>query len=339
MAAFRRQRLDYDLAGRRAGPVGGGAGDRRAGRGRRWAAAAERRFRRRGNDARACLAAADPAARPARRHRAAGPDSRPRRPAGRAAARPRAGRRRGHGRADRGPGAGRGRAHRRGHAAAIAVVRRRGPAVPLDVGLLRQLARAELAEAEGRPGTALAELRAGLAMVHARRGRLGSIDLQTGTAALGADLAAAGLRLALERGSAPLVFAWLERSRAQAFRVRPVRPPADPQAAATARRTASAQLPDPGGRAERQPRPGRWPPGAPSCSARSGSTAGRPAGWARPPPLAGLGEVSAALEQSGQSLVGILARDGQMLAVVVRRGSARLVGSATSKRPPRPPGG
>lgn len=89
-----------------------------------------------------------------------------------------------------------------------------------------------LAEREGQAGTALAELRAGLAMVHARRGRLGSIDLQTGTAALGADLAAAGLRLALDRRSAPLVYAWLERSHAQAFRVRPVRPPADPQAAA-----------------------------------------------------------------------------------------------------------
>jgi hypothetical protein len=68
--------------------------------------------------------------------------------------------------------------------------------------------------------------------VQARRGRLGSIDLQTGIAAQGAELAAAGLRLALDRGSAPLVFAWLERSRAQAFRVRPVRPPADPQVAA-----------------------------------------------------------------------------------------------------------
>ena len=56
----------------------------------------------------------------------------------------------------------------------------------------------------------MAELRAGLTMVQAQRGRLGSIDLQTGIAALGADLAAAGLRLALDRGSAPLVFAWLD---------------------------------------------------------------------------------------------------------------------------------
>ena len=120
-----------------------------------------------------------------------------------------------------------------GHAAQrIALVRRLGMAVTLDVSLMRRLAQAELAELEGRTGAALAELRTGLALVHARRGRLGSLDLQTATAALGAELAAAGLGLALERGSAPLVFAWLERSRAQAFRLTPVRPPADPQAAA-----------------------------------------------------------------------------------------------------------
>ena len=47
----------------------------------------------------------------------------------------------------------------------------------------------------------LGELRDGLALLRARRGRLGSVDLQTGAAALGADLAAAGLRQALDRGS------------------------------------------------------------------------------------------------------------------------------------------
>jgi hypothetical protein len=43
-------------------------------------------------------------------------------------------------------------------------------------------------------------------------------------------------------------------------------------------------------------------------------------------PQASLGEVGAALDESGQSLVGILARDGRMHAVVLRQGSVRLIG-------------
>jgi tetratricopeptide (TPR) repeat protein len=110
-------------------------------------------------------------------------------------------------------------------------VRRTDPARSLEASLLGRLARAELAELDGRRGAMLAELRAGLSLLRARRGRLGSFDLQTGVAALGADIAAAGLRQAMDSGSAPLVFGWLERSRAQALRASPVRPPADPHAA------------------------------------------------------------------------------------------------------------
>ena len=207
----------------------------------------------------------------------------------------------------------------------LMLVRRRKPEVPLAVSLLRRLVRAELAEREGQTGAALAELRAGLALVQVQRGRLGSIDLQTGTAALGADLADAGLRLALDRKSAPLVFAWLERSRAQAFRVRPVRPPADPQAAAVLAELRQlsylirhAELNghrDPAmvarhAELQRQIREYSW-----QASGLGQATA-----------QASLGEVRAALDESGQSLVGILARGSQMVAVVVRTGSARLIG-------------
>jgi hypothetical protein len=207
----------------------------------------------------------------------------------------------------------------------LEMVRRRKAEVPLAVSLLRRLVRAELAEREGQTGAALAELRAGLALVQVQRGRLGSIDLQTGTAALGADLADTGLRLALDRKSAPLVFAWLERSRAQAFRVRPVRPPADPQAAAVLAELRQlsylirhAELNghrDPAmiarhAELQRQIREYSW-----QASGLGQATA-----------QASLGEVSAALDESGQSLVGILARGSQMVAVVVRTGSARLIG-------------
>ncbi len=205
----------------------------------------------------------------------------------------------------------------------IGVVRRRGPAVSLDVSLLRRLARAELAELEGQPGAALAELRAGLAMVHARRGRLGSLDMQTGAAALGAELAAAGLRLALERGSASLVFAWLERSRAQAFRVGPVRPPADPQAAAVLAelRQLSYLIRDAELNGHRDPAAiTRRAELQREIRERSWQASGLGEVTAQ----ASLGEVSAVLEESGQSLVGILARGGRMHAVVLRHGSVRL---------------
>jgi tetratricopeptide (TPR) repeat protein len=322
IASFQQLRLDHDLAEAELARAQAAlaAGDLTAAR--RWAAAAERRFRRRGNDAWSCLAEFT-------RLRARSASS-GRRDAIAAEALILAARLRDRGLnqdADRAEllaarallAAGRvGEARRR-----IAAVRRRGPTAPLDVSLMRRLARAELAEREGRPGAALAELRAGLAMVQARRGRLGSLDLQTGTAALGADLAAAGLRLALGRGSAPLVFAWLERSRAQAFRVRPVRPPADPQAAADLAELRQlsylirqAELDghrDPaaiGRRAELQR----------GIRQRSWQASGLGEAFAQASP----GEVAAALDSSGQSLVSILARDGTLHAVVLRRGAVRL---------------
>ena len=227
IASFRRQRLDQDLADAELARAQAALAAGEPAVARRWAAAAQRRFRRLGNEACACLAELI-RLRSRLRPRPAGPP----RPIAAGAALL-AGRLRDCGlRNDAAVAeliaaraliaAGRaGQARQR-----IAAARRGGAGVSLEVSLLGRLARAELAEREGRPGAALAEVRAGLAPVRARRGRLGSVDLQTGAAALGADLAAAGLRQALARGSAPLVFDWLERCRAQALRARPVRPPA-----------------------------------------------------------------------------------------------------------------
>jgi tetratricopeptide (TPR) repeat protein len=324
IAAFQQLRLDHDLAEAELARAQAAlaAGDLAAAR--RWAAAAGRRFRRRGNDAWSCLAEFT-------RLRARSASS-GRQDAIAAEALVLAARLRDRGLnqdADRAEllaarsllAAGQaGQARRR-----IAAVRRRGPTAPLDVSLMRRLARAELAERDGRAGAALAELRAGLAMVQARRGRLGSLDLQTGTAALGADLAAAGLRLALGRGSAPLVFAWLERSRAQAFRVRPVRPPADPQAAADL-----AELRQLSYLIRQAELDGHRDPAAISRRAelqrgireRSWQAGGLGEAFAQASP----GEVAAALDSGGQSLVSILARDGRLHAVLLRRGAVRLVG-------------
>ena len=213
-------------------------------------------------------------------------------------------------------------------ARAFIVARRRDDAVrclaaaagrgrPLEVVLLRRLARAELAVADGRTGAALAELRAGLATLHNRRGQLGSLDLQTGTAALGAELAGFGLRLALDRGTARHVFWWLERSRAQAFRIHPVRPPADAEAAAVLAelrqlgfliRTAelSGDRPDPAhlaSRAElqRQVRQRSW----------------RADGLGQVIAPAGPGAIATALAESGQALASIAVHDQRMLAVTI----------------------
>ena len=233
-------------------------------------------------------------------------------------------------------------------------VRRTDPARSLEASLLGRLARAELAELDGRPGAMLAELRAGLSMLRARRGRLGSFDLQTGVAALGADIAAAGLRQAMDSGSAPLVFGWLERSRAQALRASPVRPPADPLAAEMlaelrqlSRLIRAAELNgrrDPaaiGRRAAllREIRQRSWetaglPVDSAAASAASGSTASAATALAGSGPAAtgpagtgpaSVGEVGEALAASGQTLAAILARDGRLHAVVLRDGHVRLI--------------
>jgi tetratricopeptide (TPR) repeat protein len=323
MDSFRQQRLDYDLAEAELARAEAALAAGEPSVARRWAAAAQRRFRRQDNEACACLAELTrlrarsiSAGRPApivtealllanrlRNGGLSGDADIAELLAARVLI---AG-----GRADE--------ARR-----LIADGRRRGQVVSLTAGLLRRLVRAELAEQEGRRGAALAELRAGLATVQARRGRLGSIDLQTGIAAQGAELAAAGLRLALDRGSAPLVFAWLERSRAQAFRVRPVRPPADPQVAA-----ALAELRQLGRLLREAELKGkRDPPMAARYADLKREVAEhdrQASGLGQAAAQASVGEVNAALAESRQNLVGILARHGQMLAVVAGHGSVRLI--------------
>jgi len=323
IASFRRQRLDQDLAQAELALSLAALAAGQAAGARRWAAAAQRRFRRQGNDAYAWLAEL------ARLRSRFATARRPGPLVGQAVVL--AARLRGCGLrndadlaellaaraliATRRPAAARQR---------IEATRRGGPSTSLEVSLLRRLARAELAELEQRPPQMLAELRSGLAMVQARRSRLGSIDLQAGTGALGVDLANAGLRLALDRGSAPMVFDWLERSRAQALRTRPVRPPADPRAAkllAELRQVSflirQAELNgqrDPAAisrRAalDREMRERRW----------------QTAGLGEAAERVSLGEVTAALGSAGQTMIGILARHGRMHAVVLGQGPARLV--------------
>jgi len=323
IAAFRQQRLDQDLAEAELARSQAALASGSPAIARRWAAAAQRRFVRRGNDAGAGLAGLTLL----RASLAAG--GRPASIASQALQVADRLRRSGL-RADasmatltavraliRGNHAAQARRH-------LDTVRRSGPDSSLELSLLRRLAKAELAELGGQSGVALRELRTGLDLLQARRGRLGSLDLQSGVAALGADIAAAGLRQAMDRGSAPLVFAWLERSRAQALRERPVRPPADPRAAemlAELRylsfliRTAELS-------GRRDPSSiGRRTALLREIRQRSWETAGL--GTAAAP--AGVTEIGSVLAASGQTLASLLAQDGRLHAVVLAGGTVRLV--------------
>jgi tetratricopeptide (TPR) repeat protein len=198
------------------------------------------------------------------------------------------------------------------------------PGAPMTLRLTRRLVRAELAGATGRSAQFYRELRAGLATLAEHRARLGSLDLQAGTGALGLELAQAGLGAALDDGSPRLVFGWSERARAQAFRLRPVRPPADPvtaeavaelrqlrhglrEAELAGRRDPAAQRRC--GELERLVRQRRWQlPG----SGEAGT-------------VASLGAVSGALAEGGQVLVSFASRRDRLVALVIRDRSARLV--------------
>ena len=83
--------------------------------------------------------------------------------------------------------------------------------------LLAQLTAAELGYSEGRPSAAERQLRAGLADLAQMRGLMGALDLQTGAAALGRELAESGLAHALTIGRPAQVFRWSELARAQAL--------------------------------------------------------------------------------------------------------------------------
>ncbi len=167
------------------------------------------------------------------------------------------------------------RAGQSGRAARIAA--RYGPpgrVDRLDTRLLWRLARAELAAAGGQRAEASRQLLAGMAALHRHRAQFGCLDLQTGAAVHGQDLARAGLAAALAGGSPAAVYRWSERARAQALLLPAPRPPDDPAAAAALEELRQAR---------HSLRAGNWPasrpaacaPGSIRCSAASASSRGR----------------------------------------------------------------
>src|SRR6266545_1406453 len=121
-----------------------------------------------------------------------------------------------------------------------------------------------------------------------------------------------------------VTFAWSERSRAQAFRVPPVHPPADPdiaEALAELRQLRdmmrSAEL-------ERRREPGAWARCA-ELERVIQERSWRLAGPGHSAPEAGLAEIAAELSASGHLMVSFLARHGRLHALLVHEGTVRLV--------------
>ena len=119
--------------------------------------------------------------------------------------------------------------------------RRRGP-----VGLRSRAWHAEALlrlEAGNRTGAGAA-LRTGVQLLDQHRATLGATELRAYASAHVEDLARLGVHLSIQEGRPQQVFAWAERWRAGALRLRPARPPVDPRLAAdlTALRAVVAEI-------------------------------------------------------------------------------------------------
>ncbi|TCO65439.1 CHAT domain-containing protein [Actinocrispum wychmicini] len=206
----------------------------------------------------------------------------------------------------------------------LAGVRRPGPLASIEQRMLLRLTRAELAAAQGNRRKAFAQARAGLAELGQARDRMGALELVSGTAIHGQELGDLAVRLVLDGGdSARRMFGWLERTRAQMYRYEPVSGIEDPQLVDLIAEIRSL------GYSLRQARLD----GRPTAALRSRYAERQRAAmrlgwhaasrWGQPRPVAGVGEVSAALGR--RVLVSFAVSGDEMLAVVVVDGRVRLV--------------
>ncbi|MDQ7805076.1 CHAT domain-containing protein [Amycolatopsis sp. A133] len=201
-------------------------------------------------------------------------------------------------------------------------VPRPGQLTPIDYRMLRRLCRAELAVARGDRARALTEIRSGLTELDAVRDRMGGLDLVSGTALHGQELADLAVKLVLDRHDARRLFVWLERTRAQTYRYEPLSAGTDPALAARV-----AEVRGLGQAIQEAQHDGHPIAGLRAKynerlreAQRLGWHTGR---WGRPRPVAGLGEVVARLGE--RALVSFAASGDELVAVVVAGGECRLV--------------
>ncbi len=203
----------------------------------------------------------------------------------------------------------------------LARIPRPGRLTSVDYRMLRRLCRAELAVAEGDKTRALAEIRAGLTELDRVRDRMGGLELVSGTALHGRELADLAVKIVLERADAARLFGWTERTRAQSYRYEPVAV-TDPE---LAERVGEVRGLD---QAIHQARHDGHPTTALRAkhaerlreAHRLGWHAGR---WGRPRPVAGLADVAGELRE--RALVSFASSDDELVAVVVAGGRSELV--------------
>ncbi|WP_340684236.1 CHAT domain-containing protein [Amycolatopsis coloradensis] len=205
---------------------------------------------------------------------------------------------------------------------------RPGRLTSVDYRMLRRLCRAELAVAEGDKSRALAEIRAGLTELDRVRDRMGGIELVSGTALHGRELADLAVKIVLERADAARLFGWTERTRAQSYRYEPV-VAADPE---LAERVGEVRGLD---QAIHQAQHD----GHPTAALRSkhaerlreahrlGWHTGR---WGRPRPVARLAEVAGELGE--RALVSFASSGDDLVAMVVVGGRCELVRLGSAER-------
>lgn len=194
---------------------------------------------------------------------------------------------------------------------------------PIDHRMLLRLCRAELAVARDEYRKAFGQAEAGLVELGRVRDRMGGLELVCGTAVHGRELGELAVRLVLERDlPAGRLFVWSERTRAQVYRYEPLPPIDDPvltelvqEYRHLSRMAQSAVLTG---------EPRRQLLARHAALEREVMQAGyRDSRWGRPRPIADLAEVAARL--GDRALVSYVASDTELVAVVVTEGRAQLV--------------
>ncbi|XVS62274.1 CHAT domain-containing protein [Actinosynnema sp. CA-299493] len=208
-------------------------------------------------------------------------------------------------------------------------VPRPGKLAPIDYRMLRRLCRAELAIALGRRSAALTEIRAGLTDLEHVRDRMGGLDLLSGTALHGRELAELAVQLVLDGGHARRLFSWLERTRAQTYRYEPLTHLDNPELAERIAEVRS--LTQSIHQAEHDGHSTAVLRGRRAERLREANRLGWHTGrWGRPRPVAGPADVMARL--GDRALVSFASSDDDLVAVVVVGSDVRLARLGSAER-------